>query len=430
MIASMLRKEHDVSIYDAEYFAHTPTSLAIHLKTLNPDIVGFTGTILTYHGMTESAEAVRRVLPHVKILLGGPLVTSMSDEELHEKFTFDLCVKGECEKNILEIINSDARGIVQGEHFEDLSKIPRPSRDLLCPSYLEYEGNSPHFEKPETPVLWSRGCPHRCIFCSNPVFGRRAIRYRPPQDIVDELQNLVDAGIRSVFVYDDEVIGMNEAQSKWIEEVCDLIIKRGINEKLTFKAQARCNPKVVSEALLRKMYRAGFKAIMWGIESGSPRVLKSIKKGISPEDVKTIFKRSKRAGIKNFGFFMVGNYGETHEDILLTKDLIDEIQPNWVQVTCAVPLKPAEFFELNRHNFDEDALNNVYFQYSFCGTDTLSRKEIQTWYLRFDRMYQRRLNLKNNLPRYISETLFTMDGIKRLPYRVQKYLKLKKEGAI
>jgi radical SAM superfamily enzyme YgiQ (UPF0313 family) len=429
-IASMLRVDHDVLIYDAELFGDSPLSLAITLQGYEPDIIGFTSTILTHATMQECIAEVRSVTPEVKIMVGGPQITSLPKDELDD-IDFDLCVLGECEGNIADLIMKT--GIHQGERIHDLDDIPLPSRDLLIGHLTEYRGNSPRHKLPETSVLWSRGCPHRCIFCANSVFGKSPIRYRSPESIVEELKLLYHIyGIKGVFVYDDELLGQSKYQTEWLRSVLELIIEEGLHKKIAFKCQARCNPRVFGLEDIQLMKKAGFKTIMWGIESGSTNVLKSIKKDITPDYVRTVFEWCKTAKMKTYAFMMIGSWNETLADIELSRQLMREIKPDWIQWTVCTPMYPTKFRELVADQIvKEQDERPIYFYDAITSTNILSRDEIFTVYMDI----KRENILRNYLTwkrwfRLIYESIFTSRGRRVLRYRISKYRRLKGEGKL
>jgi radical SAM superfamily enzyme YgiQ (UPF0313 family) len=433
-IASMLREQHEMIIYDAEYKSDTPTSLAYYLKGENPDVVGFTCTILTFHEMNDCIMKAREYLPKAKIMIGGPHITSLPEEELRE-LDFDMCVVGECEGNILELTNTikgmKERTIVEGRPIERLDDIPFPSRDLLVVPVTKYRGNMPRYKKPETQMMWSRGCPHACIFCANSVFGHQPIRYRTPENILAELWELYHLGIRSVFVYDDEVMGQSIRQTKWMRQVCNLIIESGLHKKIVFKAQARCTPRVFGLEDLQLMRKAGFRALMWGIESGSPKVLKAIRKGISPDDVRQTFAWCKEAKIQTYAFMMVGSWDETLEDIEMSKMLMRDIKPNWIQWTICTPMRPTVFRELVKDLIDTEAKGPVYFYDTMCSTPTMTRAEIFKAYQELNRENQRsRYMTPRRIFKLMCESVFTARGRRLFKHRAQKYRKMRKEGTL
>jgi radical SAM superfamily enzyme YgiQ (UPF0313 family) len=172
-------------------------------------------------------------------------------------------------------------------------------------------------------------------------------RLRNPEKIADELKYLKEKfDINSIFVYDDELIGMSENSNKWLIDICNEIGIRDIHHGMWFKGQGRCSEKYINEDVLDHMRGIGFFAMMMGCESGSEEVKKIIKKGTSNEDIRyTLNTLSKWVDI--YGFWMIGMPGETSAEARKTEELIYELAPRmkWIQVTIFSPLPGSDFWD-------------------------------------------------------------------------------------
>jgi anaerobic magnesium-protoporphyrin IX monomethyl ester cyclase len=166
--------------------------------------------------------------------------------------------------------------------------------------------------------MWSRGCPYDCYFCGDTVFNKQRKRWRPVENIRAELADLQRLyGVRSVFVYDDEMVGV-KMQDGWLTALADAIGPLG----LTYKTQGRCSERWVTDEVCQDLYRSGCRVVMWGCESFSPKVLKRIGKGTTIADNWHTLRAAKRAGLKNWVFSMVGQLEETDEDCAMTADAL------------------------------------------------------------------------------------------------------------
>jgi len=342
-LASMARTKHDVWITDFDALKYDWPSIETRLTQEDPDVLGLTCTTLTYENMIKICRLAKKTIPRAKIVIGGPHVTAKPEESFKESGA-DFAVVGEGEIAFTEILENPELpgGIMRGKRIENLDDIPFPSRDLLEPPVNYYSGNMPRHASPETVMLWSRGCPHNCLFCSNPVYKNQKLRMRSPENILKELIELQNLGIKEIFVYDDELIGVSESQNKWLMEISSLIIQNDLS--LSLKCQGRCS-RFVSLDTLTEMKKAGFKTIMWGCESGSPAVLKTIRKGVSPEEIKRAIHLCKKTGIEAWMFLMVGNYRETPSDCRKTLRLVKKCKPDYVQATYATPY-PSEYAQI------------------------------------------------------------------------------------
>lgn len=340
-LASALRERHDVWVLDFDALKYSWEQIENRLKKERPDVIGITCTTYSYHSLVKICRIAQNILPETKIAIGGPQITAKPEISLRETRA-DFAVVGEGEVAIQEILNnlnSEDR-IVFGERVTNLNKIPFPARDLLEPDITSYLGNAPRHTNPETVMLWSRGCPHDCLFCSDTVFKKQRPRFRSAENIVEEIKELSKLGIKEIFVYDDELAGMTREQGRWLKEVCSLIIKENLNN-IIFKCQGRCASFINLETL-ELMKKAGFRTIMWGCESGSNKVLQVIRKGVRVKDIEKAMKLCKKAGIEAWMFLMIGNYKEEPGDANKTVRLARRCKPDYIQVTYATPY-PSDF---------------------------------------------------------------------------------------
>jgi len=439
-LAAVLEKAgYEVKVIDAECLRYTWKALRRKLEDEMPDIVGITCTTFSYMSLKETVKIAREILPHSKIFIGGPHVTALVGESLLENRAADIAIIGEGEQTLLELIKlieengpiNRVNGIVfrSGDEIvftsrrlpiKDLDSIPFPARHLLQPNITMYRGNEPLVSKPETVMIWSRGCPHRCLFCSNPVFGRQQTRYRSPKNIVDEIEMLHDKyNIKSIFVYDDELVGMSEYQNGWLMQVCDEIISRGLND-IIYKCQGRCSQYVKFE-VLKKMRKAGFLCVMWGVESGSQKVLNAIKKDITTKNIVETFKLAKLSEIRNLAFIMAGNVLETREDVRKTISLLKRIEPDYVQVTATTPLPGSELWNIavSKNWIKSNDLSQYFMFKPISRTDWMSLEEI----VKMKKLLELE-GLRFNIKTGIIDTFTSLNGLKRLPQRTFRFMKI------
>ena len=350
IIAAVLEQAgHDAEVWDLEALGVSPDKLARAFgkqKAAWPDAVGFTVTCQNARGARESIAALRSVGYDRPILVGGPQIT------LDPHGWDAIAIVGECEGSIVadmqwavEAVKTEPRttAILTGEPM-DIDDIPPPLWSKHVPRPREYGGNAPILAKPEGITMWSRGCPHRCIFCSNPCFRRQRIRYRSPELIREEMQALVDMGIKAVFVYDDEAVQGHHAHQEWLIDVCEQIKPLG----LLWKCQGRCSTKIERETL-QAMYDAGCRGVMWGVESMSQKVLDAIRKDLTEEDIWHTLRLSHEVGINNWILLMVGNYQETPDDLAYTYRELSKAQSEglirWLNCTVCTPLPGTELYD-------------------------------------------------------------------------------------
>ena len=157
-------------------------------------------------------------------------------------------------------------------------------------------------------IITSRGCPASCSFCSSPRFWGKTLRFRSPRAIIDEIRYIRDKyGLIYFSIRDDTFT----SDRKRVVEFCRLLLQEKIY--ILWNCQSRVN--AVDEEILCWMKRAGCECVQFGVESGSKRVLMSLGKGITPEQVKRAALATRRVGIHFSIYLITGVPGETEEDL-------------------------------------------------------------------------------------------------------------------
>jgi radical SAM superfamily enzyme YgiQ (UPF0313 family) len=214
----------------------------------------------------------------------------------------------------------------------NLDDLPLPMYDLLpLQSY-----RMPLMKGPFCFVLTSRGCPAGCKYCIKHVSYQWSVRLLSPERVVREIRELYDRGIRNIHMYAD-LFTVNREQ---VMGICNLILKEGLKIKWT------CNSRVdyVDEEMLTLMGRAGCWMITWGIESGNEAILKKAAKGANPKKAHEALMWARKAGIKNWGYFIIGLPGETVETIRETIDISKVLPLELAVFHVAAPYPGTPFF--------------------------------------------------------------------------------------
>jgi len=313
------------------------------LLKFNPDIVGITSTTPQITRAIEIANFIKDNLK-IPVVTGGVHVTLLPKETLL-KSNFDVGIIGEGEITFFELIqllknknfvNNDLKKIkgicykngkdviiTEGRQLIDnLDIIPFPAREFFnLKYYLKPEAVVRGVIKRSTQIMSSRGCPYNCVFCSSFAINKRRFRIHSPRYVISEVEHLIKKyKIQALFFQDDDFF-VNEERAK---KICELMIERGINEKLIWSVQMRANrlnqDKIENLKLLRK---AGCIQVEFGFESGSPKILGFLKKNtVTVEQNHQAIKFCKQANLRVFGNFMIGTVGETREDLDMTKNFI------------------------------------------------------------------------------------------------------------
>jgi len=332
-IASYLKQKlgnMDILITDGLISGYAGTLSQV--KEFKPDILAVSFNTPVANSAYSLINDIKEVIPDTLILVGGPHATALPEECLRESKT-DIVVIGEGEETVWEIAKNIAAGIklthsnllqikgiaflgegkfIQSEtrpYIKDLDSMPFPDRNLIKMS--QYRGWYLCKQVPETIMIFSRGCPFQCSFCSNKVWNisNPRVRLRSPKNIVDEIELLnIKFGIKEVFDNSDE-FNNNLEHAK---NICREMIERKI--RVTWKTQLRAYP--LDEELVALMSRSGCWYVHLGIESGNEETLRGIGKKITLDQVVQACRLLKKYKIKVLGLFMLFNVWETGEKLM------------------------------------------------------------------------------------------------------------------
>jgi radical SAM superfamily enzyme YgiQ (UPF0313 family) len=255
-------------------------------------------------------------------------------EKLPNSDFYDLShVKGLVWRRGQEIVRNPDRNFIP-----NLDDLPLPMHHLLP------------LDKYRTPVIkgtyqfivTSRGCTAGCIYCIKHVSYQAGLRLRSPENVVAEIEMLVNLGVSNIHMYAD----LFTANRDQVIGICKLIVEKGL--KITFT----CNSRVdyVDEEMLQWMAKAGCTVISWGIESANEEILKKARKGTTADRARQSVKWANKYGIRNLGYFIVGLPGETRESIQETIDFSKTLPLDLAIFHIAAPYPGTPFFFMVMEN--------------------------------------------------------------------------------
>ena len=322
--------------------------LSRRVKEVQPDMVAM--SIMTFNLLDalHTARILKRDHPNLKVCLGGPHVNLYPKETLHQP-EIDYVVFGEGEKIFFHLIQAlesgDSLKSIKGlgwkekgeEHINsaetellNLNELPFPARHLVdISSYKHIIGEGRQFFT----IQATRGCPAACSFCD---IRKTKFRVRSPKSVVDEIEELVEMGVDDLFFVDDTIT----IDKKNVLEICDLIVKRNI--KIHFKISARVD--TINKEVIAALKKAGCYRIHYGIESASPKHLKYLQKGQTPEKVERACKMTRDAGLGFFAYMMIGIPHETKEEMFETVDFAKKLKPDYAQFSICTPYPKVELY--------------------------------------------------------------------------------------
>lgn len=328
-----LQDGHEVRILDAASWSFE--RLAQEIQSENPGVVGITCWTIERGQAFRVARIAKEAVPNALIIMGGPHATSFP-EHMFIKTPADYVVMGEGEETIRELLQviekggdlSCVLGLAYrkgGEFFrnerrpliKDLDTVPLVRHAQF--DYGQYNGLHDNNRKAAA-IMTSRGCPFRCAFCSSAVYWGRKYRSRSVQSVLSEIDHLYnDIGIRALLIFDDNLLIDRKRCIALCQALCD--------RKYDLVWAAEGSVKVDQE-MLGWMKRAGCYRIDFGVESGSPTILKNINKPFGVNEARNAFRLCKEAGITPNAYLIFGSPGETAQTIDETVTLMREIQPD------------------------------------------------------------------------------------------------------
>ncbi|MFH1923352.1 MAG: radical SAM protein [Planctomycetota bacterium] len=324
-LASYVKKHGiDAKIIDGLRDGLTTQALVERIVAEKPDAVGITCLTAFY---TEAVTLCRLLKERkVRVILGGVHPTFLPYQTLRESHA-DYIVRGEGEIELLKLAENDFvhDGIPGVYSQEDAASGRTPDRKAECvqnlddvpfPDWPQIDPNTypraphgaivKHF--PIGVITSTRGCPHQCTFCASPEFYDRKIRFRSPENVVEEIKYLLDRfGVKEIHFEDDNLTFKREH----VENICNLIIENGI--KISWACPNGIRADRVDEDLLRLMKQSGCYYLAYGIESANPQILENAKKRETIETMEEAINIASKVGISCQGFFIFGLPGETAE---------------------------------------------------------------------------------------------------------------------
>ena len=298
-------------------------------KIKHAEYVGISVITMQISNALQICKIIREVNPKCQIIWGGTHPTFFPKETIAHPLVDIVCV-GEGEITVQEIVSGIGLSEIKGIAYKKDGEIKiNPPRELHDPKEMPLFNwdlvpkeilHNLHL----IPSLTSRGCPHQCTFCINAILKNKW-RPRTSEQVIKDLEIInkkeyfKDKNLR----FWDENFFVDIQRAKQVIE--------GMLEKniiIPWETTVRANylrDGMVDDEFLGKLKKTGCYLLSFGAESGSPRILKKIKKGITPEEILNSAKQCLKHDIIPQYSFMIGLPGETREDMMMTLKLIDKL---------------------------------------------------------------------------------------------------------
>lgn len=389
--AVLLKKGYEVKIRDYQTQKDSMEDLISDMDSFVPDMIMMSITNTT---IFDDLKVINKLCEkyHPVVVLKGALFYNPEQDMLDmlDLSNVDYCIGGEVDfciagivdvafgdrdaESVNNILYKNAEGKLVAARFhiwdEDLDAQPFPARELMNNAlYVR-----PDTKEPMATIQTARGCPSQCVFCLTPEISGKKVRFRSPQNVLKEMQECYERfGIKNFF-FKADTFTINPT---WVKEMCELIIHSNLYGKIQFTANSRVRP--LSKETLALMKEAGCFLVAFGFESGSDKILTDIKKGTTVEENRRAAKWCKELKLPFWGYFVIGFPWEKREDILETKKLIFETDPDFIEVTIALPFYGTPMYETCKENklLAKSVLGSDFFHSSAKGTMHLSMEEVE-----------------------------------------------------
>ena len=327
-IASFLIQDgnYEVKIIDGNKDNLSISGICGIIRDFDPHYIGLTVYTINSKVAVQLAKMIKSEFKNKIVIAGGPHASDDYKSLFTRHNNFDYIVFGEGEITMLELLraidskdrskingvkgiaylDSNTHDIIStGERtiVRDIDVFPFPARELVdFDVYIHRNNLLPYAVE----IMGSRGCSHRCVFCS----FQKPWRARGVEHIIKEMKYLVTRypRIRSFLFFDDNF----SVDKKRVIDLCRAIIRERLDK---YKWSCLCRADQVTEEMLLWMKRAGCIKIMYGVETADPGIMLNLNKKISLDQVKKSIELTTKIRIDALAFFIIGNPGETMKSI-------------------------------------------------------------------------------------------------------------------
>ena len=389
VVAVLEKAGIDVRFIDGVVEEMSIPVFASAVTKIQPDMVVLECSTPSIGYDLQTAKVLKEKMKNVSIVLVGSHPTFFHEDIIRENPQVDVICRGEFDLTVRDVATALLKGddlkTVKGITYEDdngirvnddrplienLDELPFPARHIVRSDYYR---QGTFVGKHSTTMVTSRGCPYRCIFCLWPrtLYGRK-FRTRSPENVVDEIEQVVKDHHVDEIYFDDDSLVLNRPR---ILKVCELIEERSIRIKWI----PQCRVSSMDEEIVKAMNRAGCHYIRFGVESGSQKMLDMMKKGINLGQIKQAFDLCRQVGIRTQAFFLLGIPGETPQTIRETIEFAKKLKPDSAQFAVAIPHPGTELYEICKSKgwlkydiWEDFSAGNCLIE-----TEKLSRKEVE-----------------------------------------------------
>lgn len=353
LAAALRNAGEEVTVMDSDDGDLSQADLVKRVAESRPDLVGvplYSADLNIGHRLVDLLGSGD---PPWKIALGGPHPTAMPDRVLEAFPACDYVIRGEAEQTLVDLVAAleGRTGLdsVKGLSFREGDKIvhnpdaspqanmdaiPFPARDLLAGAYDRKVYWRVGHRGTTDIMITSRGCPYSCHFCFK---MSKRYRLRSPENILAELASIRAQGTRSVHIMDDLFV--------WDKPRCLKILSMIREQKLGIELKVRARVDGIDEELLAAMKETGVKSVVYGIESGSQKILDLMNKRTTVDMNYKAISATKKIGLQCYADAFIGFPGETPETLRETQDFFLKSKPTALAIAVLSPFPNTWVYE-------------------------------------------------------------------------------------
>ncbi len=345
MAATLLKKGHEVKVIDSDVENYQIADVYRITKEYEPQVIIATVSLPTLHKDCLFLKGIRGY-SSAKVIAKTSIAYKPLLEKILKKSSADLCIYGECDINIDEIITGkEKKGtaylkdsklkVEENGVILDLNELPLPARELLPSKKYRYVllGDK------VTTMQTSRGCPFPCsYYCPYPLVQGRKWRAQTPERVVKEIEDVVYNHQIKRILFRDATFSLDKSR---VEQICDLIVQKSLKVEWWCETRVDC----LNSRLMEKMKQAGCQGINIGVETGDSEVMeKQAKIGMTFEKLKVVRKITKQLGLRLHFLLMMGLPRETKKSLYETHKLIYDLKPETIGITIVTPYPGTQLY--------------------------------------------------------------------------------------
>lgn len=352
-----------VEVIDLAGYKNYLDIVCVHAHSSGARSFGVSATTPQFPAAVEIARVIKEARPDARTILGGThatlTVAALKNERTrgqagraHRAWqrieeNFDVVVSGDGERAVFKALEPNAPKLIDTDNRLDAGFLKTGDRELerVYPArHLIDLASYRYFidGAKATSLIAQLGCPYKCGFCAgraSPML--RNIRTRSAESIVEEMLHIHAAyGLDALMFYDDELNVSSE-----MVDLMQAIAKAGRDKKIEWKLRGFIKSERFNEAQAAAMHEAGFRQILIGFESGSPRILENIQKIATQADNTRCMDIARRHNLKVKALMSFGHPGESAQTVEDTHKWLVEVEPSDFDVTIITPYPGSPYYD-------------------------------------------------------------------------------------